>query len=414
MGKVGLGLGYRLPRTQVSVRTTHRNTVVSGDNGSVVAQVVDVELQPSAVEDASQRMILFVDQGLLEKISLKVELDDRGFIQSLNGTAGRDVSPVISLLGKAIGLAATIAILGLVDVPAQTTPGNTLDEKWRAKFPDLEVRRAELEAQAKRLLAQVADATTQTPDITAAGRALDVVQGQLSLISQARRAWIAGHAAVVGSKAWKFTTSELCKVDGSEFPDELTNPRISTALRPMTTEFETLVAIIDDERPPPVRRKTEETLIDQVALRRSRPAQLAIYRLSRGSWLLDPTSVRSLDIVDSFSTLDYMSLEGTFLRERSFELTYHPDMSLKTFGLTTTSNVAAIATSTGEVMDAIGAARKALSEKPSEDEVELEKAKTQLDLLKTASEYEVLSATRERAGEAAVLEQEKKIRDARA
>ena len=127
---------------------------------------------------------------------------------------------------------------------------------------------------------------------------------------------------------------------------------------------------------------------------------------------LDGTSVTPMDVVDRYSPIDEVPLDGSWLRSREFNLAYHPDMSLMTFGVGTTPTASAIATSIGDVMDAAGAAAKSVADRPTDEQNKLDAAKTQLDLLKTTNDYEMLSATRAQSVEVAVLEQQKALRDA--
>ena len=111
------------------------------------------------------------------------------------------------------------------------------------------------------------------------------------------------------------------------------------------------------------------------------------------------------------SPRDHLSLNGRWLHKEKFvELSYHPDMSLKTFGLQLhVERVGDGHLDREDCWSAAAAARTSIAAVPSAEKRQLEAATTQLDLLKTASEFEVLSATRARAAEVAVLEQKVKL-----
>lgn len=411
MGTIELGLSYWLPRTVFEVEITKRDRVALRDGASFLDQVVDVRLERDTVEDPRSRMTLEVNAGLLEKISLAINLDDRGFIESINGESGRDLSPVVHLIGKAVSLAAGVMLLRTQQVP-QEVP--SLDDLWAQRFPKLHELAVAFDDRIKGLLEDIGQRETDPAAVAQSGAALDVLQGQLAAIGQAKRTWISAQATALDSNQWKLQPSDLVTVNAPSLPEDLDAKGISEPLAEMASRFGVLIAIADAHREG--KERTEgEALTDQIALRRSRPVTVGAYVRAQpeGPWKLDPDSVVSMDVVDGFSHTDYLPLDGSWLRSRKFELSYYPDMSLKSFGLTTESSASAVATSVGEVFDAASKAAKDYRERPSELESKVESAKTQLELLKTATDMEVLAATKGRAAELAVLEQEKKIHEAR-
>ena len=124
-----------------------------------------------------------------------------------------------------------------------------------------------------------------------------------------------------------------------------------------------------------------------------------------GGWRLEEPSVLALDILDEFSGVDYVSLDGSWLRGKSFTLAFHPDMSLKTVGLTDAGRASAGAASESRVervAKPLIAPRAPAEQRSGSDPVELPS---------TSSDYEVLAATRARAGELTIHEQRRKISD---
>lgn len=409
MGDIGLGLTYVLPRTEFAVDVVGRQVVAADGGQHWLRKVADVQVTTAAVADPEYRQTLWVDAGLLEKISLVVTLDDRGFITALNSEAGRDISPVISLAGKAVSVAAVL--MGVLPIEPPSEP--SLEEQWTKEHDELERLRTALTEQVKRLLDQAANSSTTVEELAQLGPALEAVQAQLATLSEARRAWIAGKATEGDQESWRLSPADLYRVNGTTLPDTLDvrSRDASPCVKEMMRKHGVLVAIADPDRA----KKTtanEPMRRDTVALRRSRSVMIAVYtRDSETGWNMEPETLRSLDVVDDFSPTDPLSVDGSWWRMKKFELSYHPDMSLKSFGVSSSPNASAVATSTGDFLDVVAQTGKDIKAGPSDADKELAKAKTQLDLLKTASEYEVLAATKNQAAELAHLEQQKKIRE---
>ncbi|MBG0568418.1 hypothetical protein [Actinoplanes aureus] len=408
MTKGDLELGYWLPFTQFAVNTTKRYIVVAGDSGSYKQLAADVSLVPTAIADPKSRMTLNIDVRALEKVSLAVNLDDRGFIQSVNSESSKDLAPVMSVVGKAIGLAAAIVAFG----PDENIPtaSMSLEAEWALKYPLLSQNAAALEVKIAEYLQKVGDPSTLPQDVVHVGAALEALQNQLATISQAKRTWIAAQAGPSTTQGWKYAPEDLMALNG-ELPVTLLEPAIPPQQTDMAGQFGVLVAIVDPDRTG-VSRTADGSLVDRIVLRRSRPVTVGVYFRDEKDWKLDESSVRQLDVVDGHSELDQLSLDGSWLKTKRFELSYHPDMSVKSFGVTTAPNASAVATSLGEILDATSVARKQIAERPAAAEQRLKAATLQLDLLKTASEYEVLAATHRESEELAILELRKRLREA--
>ena len=396
MGNIGLGLSYVLPSTEFAIDVVTRSEVRSRAASHYLETVADVQVTTTAVADLAYRQLLTVDAGLLEKISLVVSLDDRGFITAVNSEAGRDISPVVSLLGKAVSLAAAVVLLGVPMTDGDTDTAPSLEDEWDAKYPRLVVLRAALTDQVERLVNAMANGTTSVEELHALGSATEAVQNQLAIVSEARRAWIAGRTVSGSKDSWRLKPADLYRVEEPTLPDVLepSTGRLSAPMKDMCNKYSVFVAIADPDR---AARKTRNVAMDtdQIALRRCRSVAVGVYTNDpKAGWTLDRGGIRFLDIVDDYSPTDPLSIDGSWWRMKKFEISYHADMSIKSFGVSSTSSVSAIATSTGEVLDALTQARKDRAASPTDADKELAKAKTQLELLQSASEYEILAEPR--------------------
>lgn len=424
MADVGVHLNYFLPLTEFLVTVTERDTVRTTEHGSVVDTVADVAIAPAIRADRDAPARVVIDASWLEKIDLKITLDDTNVITAVNSTAGRDIAPVVSLVGKLISVAPVLASGGLAAatalLPAELDllpggaslrqPDNSLEVQWAVLNPALSGARGPLQDRAQTLLVQLADPQASAGETLATAKALDAVQKVLADIGRHQREWIAGHARVVSEATLRLRPSELVRIDATELPDELVGgaeiPQTIAAGLPEGI----LLVIADSERrpdasgPPPATR-------DRVALRRSRPVEVAVYEEADGVWRIRPETLARLDVVDEFSPTDQLPVEGRWRRTRTFELAYHPDMSLKTFGVVTESSASTVAPAVGEVLDAAAKVKSDAASAPSEDEVELERITLQRDLLKTSLDLDALSATSYAATELAIMKQGKEIRD---
>ena len=334
MSEVGLGLSYWLAQTRFSVSLAKRNIIERGPRGTCVRPVVDVEIAPGAIADPSSRQNLTIDSSHLEKLSLTINLDDRGFIESISSEANRGDSPVINFVGQRPTEGTTSVVT--IPVPADSTAHlRLLDEEWASTNEHLAVHAKELEANIGRLLNELGQPDATPASILQNGQALELLQNQLGAISQVKRAWVSSQARELDSGVWQLTTSDLLLIEDTELPTDLVHVLVPEALTDVAERFGVLIAIADHERPEvaaPTAQDDKGTLV----LRRSRPVTIGAYaRDADGLWRLDEGSVLVMDIVDVFSANDYVALDGSWLRNKSFHLAYHPDMSLRTFGLTT-------------------------------------------------------------------------------
>lgn len=393
-----LGLSYWLPKTEFTLRATRTQRIVAANAGLAFAPEVAVTLASAVKPDRGRRHQLRVDVDLLENVSVDVELDDNGVIQSINSQTSSAFAIAVSLAAKVVSLAAPFAL----DVP------EPLDQQWSTAHPGLSARLKELTKKVENLLAVVSGDATSAEDTVTAGTALKVCQTQLAAISRARREWIARHAAGAEVGNWTLVPKSLIRVTGA-LPDTLVDPDIPAEQADAAGKFGVAVAISDPDRGK-VESPPEEVQEDQLIIRSSRPASVGVYTCNeKGEWVLDPSSITYLDIVDEFSPYHEVSIDQRGLRSRTFKIAYHPDGSVKTFGLGSESAIGTLGPALGELMDAASAARKSLKERPSVEALALEKAKTQLDLLSTTTEYEVLAATHQQAAELAALEQKHRL-----
>ncbi|MCL3819529.1 hypothetical protein [Aeromicrobium wangtongii] len=382
---------------------------------SNLGAVIDVDLHADVVPDLSARQNAYFDVGLLEKLDLQFTFDDRGLLESLNSESGRDITPVLSVVGKIVGLLA----LAPLETPSTESPG-PLESQWDDAHPQLAALRGSIDERVKTLMNALVDPNAEPAQVVATGHALAVFQSYQASIGQVRREWIASQAGVIGEHDWRFAPDDMLLVESVELPDILSEPAPPPA-QAEAHSIGVILAIADAQRHQTTSTASSistdgaaNTTTDAICLRGSRPGQVGVYLLGENdSWALQEETVINLDVVDEHSPINALSLDGSWLRTKKFTLAYHPDKSLKTFGLTSTSSASTIATGIGGIVDSASASAKAWMDRPSVQAQELDRIKTQLDLGKAESELEVLAATRARAAEVAVLEQEKKIRDAR-
>ncbi|MCW2762950.1 MAG: hypothetical protein JWR85_3151 [Marmoricola sp.] len=407
MSETGLGLSYWLAQTQFAVTLSKRKVIEAGNFGSYARPMVDVLIVPSAVADPSSRQDLTIDAALLDRLSLTINLDDRGLIESVTSEASRNVSPVINLLGDAASSEPSLAVTfrGPVDDKVRQRP---LEEEWGQTNGQLAVHASEIEANIGRLLNDIGQASVTASSILQSGHALELLQSQLAAISQIKRTWLAGQAREFERREWRLTTADLLHIADTELPQRLADTSISGPLGQMVEGFGVLIAIADRDRSEsdaPVSHDLRDTLV----LRRGRPVTIGAYLPDKdGTWLLEPGSALAIEIVDEFSGTDHLSLDGSWLRGKSFNLAFHPDMSLKTLGLTSTVR------GSGATTRGNGAERPATGNPVIRPRIAtgplVEPPRPPLELLGTTSGYEVLAATRAQAGEPTLFEQRRKVR----
>ena len=397
-------LRYAVPKTVFGVTFTRRAEVVSKDGRSSVGETTDVTAVPRLVADAGGRYLTDVRPELLEKVSLEVTLSEDGVIESIGTDLSRDPTPVIALAAKIASVAVAFGF----------REDNSLEARWVETHKRLSDTLTALEARIADHLGRITAEQTTTGDVVASGQALQVLQREAAAIDRLRREWIAGHAVAEAESA-TLAVADLARLRlESTLPASMTDTdfHLPPAMAALAGKFKALIAIADphraDERPD----RPESHLEDLLVLRRSRPVEIGVYRGAPGenTWTLVGEPAR-LDVVDAYSHYDLLSLDGRWFSERSVEMSFHPDHSLKTWKVTSTSTVGAVATSLGSLVDVAGEWQKKRAERPDPAAEELAAAKLKLDLLTTSSEYAQLSATQDRGAELAELEQRVKLAD---
>lgn len=433
MSTMGFGVRYYLPKTEFAVTVTERDTVVVAEGGSRVRRVVDVTVAPASVADHDVAYVVDLHEGLLEKLSLALEFDDRQVITSINSEAGRDLAVVTSALGKVLGALTPLKLKGF-DRLRSPKPGEapSLEEQWEAQHETLAATSVALQARLVTLLADLSDPQTEPTRIVRLGAAIDVLQSHLASIGQVRRAWIAAHAKTVATMTSTLQVADALQLSTSVLPETLP-PEVVEGLAAADVTAHgaarlglvhdgVVLALADPSRPEGDGGQgedgaggavTERRLTDALAVRMPRPVTLGIYTRDEQCWTLDHDSVLDLDVVDGLAPAVEMSLDGSWWRDRKVALAYHPDMSLKSFAVTSASSLSAPLGDVAGLVEAAIKARAEAAKKPSPQAQQLAANKLTLDLLNTATEIEVLSATRARAAELAVMEQEQKVRAAR-
>lgn len=428
-GSQGPGLLYRLPATLFKVKASKRATIVRRPAQEESAEViglstlVDVQIERSVVP-SGRAAVLNIDLNFLEKVDIRVSLDDRGLIESINSDSSRDVAGVISLVGKMLPLA-RVFLPGPSWAPAPQDAEIDLGKVWSDRHPDLSRHRSQLVCQVERGLQNLSRPDATAVDIEAWGRALEVLQSQLASIGEARRSWLSDQAGVTDEQQFTLSTEHCVWVTSDALDSTYSMDDAGFQLPQdgpaalLAEKFDVCLALADPGRQVEAVEQPDGQLDDILLVRRARPAELGLYRRTghRTSfsgdrpptyeWVLDEESRTYLDLVDERSELDAISLDSSVLRSKRVELAFHSDKSLKTFGFSSASAVSAVAESVGGVVDAVSELAK--SRRPSAERQALDKAKAQLDLLKATSDYEQLAATRGRAAELAVLEQERRL-----
>ena len=335
--------------------------------------------------DPATRLNLDVDADLLGRLALTINLDERGLIHSVTSEAGFDVVPLPSPAGTTVSIAAPAPAQ-----PADAKPWS-LEEQWTETHKSLAWRALAIEQSAGRLLDSMGDPNASAETILQSGRALECLQAQLGNLGQVKRAWIAAQAQEISRGEWRFSANDLVRIADRKLSEFLPDVHVPEGMRRLAVEFGVVIAIADGDRrkqPAPVAVASEDTL----AFRRSRPVQVGAYRPTQGgSWRLEAASVLAIDIVDDYSDIDHLSLDGPWLRTKAFNLAYHPDMSVKTLGLSTASSASAIASSLSGVASAAVSAASRVAELTAEaEQVGAEQA--QRDLLTAAPDYEGFDA----------------------
>lgn len=323
-----LGLGYWLARTQFTVTVVRRHELDGRGNGTFRRPVVDVRVAPGAGPDPTGRQRLDLDSVLLSQLALTIDLDERGLIESITTDPDR-VAP------RAVGAdemaAATPSVTITCDVPADSTaPPLPLEQQWARTNEHLAAHAAQIANNIERLLNNLGHFDADPVMIAQSGKALEVLQAQLESIGAAKRSWMATQAREDERVVRHLTTTDLVWVADDELPLHVANTNIPRAMAEIAELFDVVVVMADGERPET--HTTQDQNQSALVLRRSRPVQIGVYaRTESGDWHLQDDSALALDVVDTFSQVDLIPLDGSWLRSSSFNLAFHADMSVKSF-----------------------------------------------------------------------------------
>jgi hypothetical protein len=428
----------------LAVTVNRRLEVVTGDQGKHrLEPAIEVILKPKVVADPSAAVSFDINEQFLEALTLEVSLSEEGLLQSINTQASRDLTPVVSLIAKLIPL--TTSLLLFAEGAAENFEGNTLEEEWATRHPLLARSYTALEQRTATLLDQLSQ-SLKPKDVSAVGAAIHVLRGELALIDRVRREWMVGWASAVETVLLDLKLSDVIRLEGQYLPATLAiDPEsVLPPLRPLV-DAGVAIAVADQFTAGPASLPGAE---DAILVRRARPVWVGIYRHPFTAPQPDqpPTSDQSnaadagdvvsdlnpstdlpiveglqwqltdalqIRVVDEVSPVDTIDVRGNWWQNRTVELSFHPNQTLKTYGITTASTIGAVVTAAGGVIDAAVAAGKTLAERPTAEEDTLQAAKQRLDMAKTSSEMAQLAATQERAAELAELEQRAKLAELR-
>ncbi len=325
-----LGLSYWLAHTQVDVTVVARHELEHSGKEPSLRAVVDVAIDPSVGADPDGRQQLDLTSDRLRDLALTIHLDQRGLIESVSTDPDR-AAPLVPGPGAAAVSGASVAITCEVALD-DPVPPLTLQQQWSRHHEQLAGHAAQIETNIERLLNNLGHFDANPVMIAQSGQALEVLQSQLAVIARARQEWMNTQAQQQERGAWQLTTADLVWVDDDTLPVRLEEPSLSASINEMAERFDVLVALADGQRPEThtASAPSSATLV----LRRHRPAQIGVYvRTESGDWLLQEGSVLALDVVDVYSQLDEIPLDGSWQRATSFQLAFHADMSLRTLGL---------------------------------------------------------------------------------
>jgi hypothetical protein len=391
-----LSLEYRLPLTQLVVKALRRNVLASRPDDTGVAGTwlsTQSEVSVSSVVTADPRCVCTFSPTAraLESRVFSVELDENRVITALSHEATRSIAPVLELVTSVVGLAT--AFLGV-------TRGDTsLEREWAATFGEYAQMLSNLKGQLQSQLRWLSSgAISESEKIVTVGAAVEVLKREIAAIVDLRLGWISAHAGPVDDCTVTLGPRDVHRIAGDEPPSTIGGDLVPPGAQyRLAHDFGALVAIVesepaglfgDDRVPPPTFDSSSRIL-----RRRGRMATLAVYRRSdrRHDWALAPTESRQITVVDDFSFLEALSVEGEWFKDRKLALGLNPDQSVKTYGATATSTLATAVTAVGAVATAAGDLYKAVAAKPSPQQQALDQVKARIDLRKTSDELEKLA-----------------------
>ena len=392
-------LRYVLPMTQLTATTIvgHSLDPQEVDAGKPARTLLmahqQVAMTSTVIPDHRVVYELTVSERILEKKTITVELDRHRIITGVNSGVSRDLTPVLDIIKTVASLAAPIKGF---------QPMDSLEERWALLHESLSTDLDNLLASLQRLIGMLSTAMDPA-QIALIGTAIQPVKAEIAAIDALRREWMAGHVTSE-SKTFELTLQQLVRVYRGDSPQgKLPEDLPRDSLREITPEqqdfgatYGVLIAALDLERTaflPTVLQPPADVPDDHILLRVPRIATIGMYRKRANSWKLDPSTVQSISVVDDFSDLIEISLEGEWFEEHNQQLVLEVDQSIKTWGVTRNSTLGPVLTSVAGVATAAGETYKArnAAKKPTDDEKAATTAKAKLELLKTSSELTKLA-----------------------
>ncbi len=389
MPQIGPRLTYWLPKTEFIVTAKRREVVTALSNGNFLRPVFDINVVHSVVADRkSQRRKLELEARFWETVATTITLDDRGFITAISSENTVEVAPYLELVGKLLPL--VLPFIGILP-PKEIS----LEEKWAADedYATLSDHLSKLIDQVHKLLNELGRADADAATIELTGRALEVIQAQVASIVETRRLWMAAQETSVELTA-RLDTADLVRVTALDDSVKIDDANIPPAQAALLKDIGCVIAIADPERPSGRWELDRERQREIISIRRTRPVSVGVYvrdliasELGEPAWSLEPTSVMSLDVLDDRCAEDDLLLNG----KGTVELAFHPDMSIKTFGVKKAAAGTTIVNSLGGIVSSIVESQKK-GDKPAAPE----KDDFGIHLARTGGPYEALSAIHRR------------------
>ncbi len=423
-------LRYYLPKTQIGVSAQIRYVVVFDELGGHLEPRIDVRVTPQVVPDRGARCSTTLDAGVLESVSLAIELTPDGLIGSI-GTHGPDTGSTLKDAGdrpgrsslSGPGSAQRDAEPAVVAQRSGWTAKGALRVAFNRSHPRTAALIADLSARAEQFLAglRMSDGPAE---VEVFGEALVVVERELAAADRLRREWIAAQGFDVRVGGWDLDLEQTLVRGEPTPPDRLPAdiPLPEGDGARMAKQFGVLVVVCDPDqagsRPPATGSGSEPyARVDELLLRRSRPVTVAAYRRTpedigaasgagageAEEWVRDDALTQHIDVVDAASVLDVLAPQAGVFGERALRLAFHPDGSVKAFGVGPEPMLAQPRVAAAE---AAGSAGEGVPDRADVAAAALEAARLQLALLNASDEFTRLAATHAHGGELATLEQD--------
>ena len=394
MGSLVGSIEYRLPRTECLVTASRREAVIARGGSSWLEPVVDVSVVPELVADADHARILEVEHSIGETLSLDITLDEQGVVTAVNSSSSVDFTPIIDLVGKAVGIAATAAAGGIPVAAFAKETGTeapkSLEQQWQETHSALAGHLEALNAQSARLLKTLSDEKSPIGEIIEASKALETVQAQMAAIIEVRRLWIAAKETVENVKV-RLAPDDLCLIGGAGMPDQMSDAEvhIPAEQKKLAKEIGCLIAVHDPKRPEVIRSSRTTTQPGILITLVPRQVRIAVYLHETDGWKPDAESVRMLNLVDHRSKEREIELS-----RRSIAFSLHRDGTFKTFSLKKASMLSGAAKSIIGAADTLQAERGKIAKANAEaaKQAAAEKAKQASDLTSlNRNDYEFLA-----------------------